>query len=67
MIEGNNNRQNFYIGTRNLDINKERYKENKHFWKESVQKNFRSVYDNKIENWRILTNKEIYAVVKNPL
>jgi hypothetical protein len=25
------------------------------------------VYDNKKENWRILTNKEIYAMVKNPL
>jgi len=25
------------------------------------------VYDNKKENWRILTNKEIYASVKNPL
>jgi hypothetical protein len=26
-----------------------------------------SVYDNEKENWRILTNKEIYAVVKNSL
>ena len=25
------------------------------------------VYDNKKENWRILTNKEISASVKNPL
>jgi hypothetical protein len=25
------------------------------------------VYDNKKENWRILTNKEIYAMVKNTL
>jgi hypothetical protein len=24
------------------------------------------VYDNEKENWRILTNKEIYANVKNP-
>jgi hypothetical protein len=24
------------------------------------------VYDNERENWRILTNKEIYATVKNP-
>jgi len=24
------------------------------------------VYDNEKENWRILTNKEIYAIVKNP-
>jgi hypothetical protein len=26
-----------------------------------------SVYDNEKENWRILTNIEIYAMVKNPL
>jgi len=25
-----------------------------------------TVYDNEEENWRILTNKEIYAVVKKP-
>jgi co-chaperonin GroES (HSP10) len=24
-----------------------------------------TVYDNENENWRILTNKEIFAVVKN--
>jgi hypothetical protein len=24
------------------------------------------VYDNKEENWRILTNKEMYAIVKKP-
>jgi hypothetical protein len=24
------------------------------------------VYDNEKENWRILTYKEIYAIVKNP-
>jgi hypothetical protein len=24
------------------------------------------LYDNKKENWRILTNKEIYAMVNNP-
>jgi hypothetical protein len=24
------------------------------------------VYDNEKENWRILTNKEIYVIVKNP-
>jgi hypothetical protein len=24
------------------------------------------VYDNEIENWRILTNKEISAIVKKP-
>jgi len=25
-----------------------------------------SVYDNKKENWRILTNNKIYAIVKKP-
>jgi hypothetical protein len=25
------------------------------------------VYENEKENWRILTDKEIYAIVKNPL
>jgi hypothetical protein len=24
------------------------------------------VYDNEKENWRILTNKEIYAILKKP-
>jgi hypothetical protein len=24
------------------------------------------VYDNEKENWRIVTNKEIYAIVKKP-
>jgi hypothetical protein len=24
------------------------------------------VYDKEMENWRLLTNKEIYAMVKNP-
>jgi hypothetical protein len=27
---------------------------------------FIPVYDNEKENWRILTNEEIYAVVKKP-
>jgi hypothetical protein len=27
---------------------------------------FGPVYDNEKENWRILTNKEIYAMVKKP-
>jgi hypothetical protein len=25
-----------------------------------------SVYDNEKQNWQILTNKEIYAIVENP-
>ena len=31
-----NNKPNFIVYTRNLDTKKERYKANKHFWKESV-------------------------------
>jgi hypothetical protein len=30
------------------------------------RRNLGPVYDNEKENWRILTNKEIYASVKNP-
>jgi len=34
----------------------------------SVWKNFRPVYDNEKDNWRILTNKEICVMFKkNPL
>ena len=36
------------------------------YMQESVQKNLDPVYDNEKENWRILTNKEIYASVKKP-
>ena len=54
-----NNRQNFNIGTRNLDTNKARQKANKHFERKVYGRILGPVYDNEKENWRILTNKEI--------
>jgi hypothetical protein len=36
------------------------------FERKVYRRNLGPVYDNEKENWRILTNKEIYAVVKNP-
>jgi hypothetical protein len=59
-----NNRQNFNICIGNLGTNKERQKAIEHFWKE--RRILGPTYDNEKENWRILTNKEIYARVKNP-
>jgi len=61
-----NNRQNFNMCIRNLDTNKKRQKANKHF-EGKVCGILGPIYDNEKENWRILTNKEIYAMVKNPL
>jgi len=50
---------------RKLDANKGRQKANKHFWKESVYRRILGpLYDNEKENWRILINKDIYALVK---
>jgi hypothetical protein len=34
------------------------------FEREAYRRIFRPVYDNEKENWRILTNKEIYAMLK---
>ena len=34
------------------------------FGKEVYRRNLGPVYDNEKQNWRILTNKEIYAIVK---
>ena len=59
-----NNRQNVNICVRNWDTNRDRKQLN---ISESVEKNFRLSTDNEKENWRILTNKEIYASVKNQL
>jgi hypothetical protein len=36
------------------------------FERKVYRKILSSVYDNKKENWRILTKKEIYAMVKKP-
>jgi hypothetical protein len=48
---------------RSLDTNKEREKT---FEKKLYRRILGPVYDSEKENWTILTNKEIYAVVKKP-
>jgi len=60
-----NNRQNFNMCIRNLDTNKERWKTNI-FERKLYRKILGPVCNNEKENLRILTNKEIYAAVKNP-
>jgi hypothetical protein len=66
-----NKGQNFNICIRNLDNNRERERERE---RERINILARKVYrrilgpvhDDEKENWRILTNKEIYAMVKKP-
>jgi heterodisulfide reductase subunit B len=57
-------RQNINICIRNLDTNKEKKKATEHFWEEMYRRILGPVYENEIENWRILTNKQIYAILK---
>jgi hypothetical protein len=60
-----NNRQNVNICIRNLDTNKKR-KQLNIFKRKVYRRILGPLYDNK-KNWRILTNKEIYAIAKkNP-
>ena len=59
-----NNRQNVNICIRKLDTIKDREKERKE--RKVCRRILGPGYDNEKENWRILTNKEIYACVKNP-
>ena len=60
-----NNRQNVNIRIRNWDTNRERdRKQLKIFERKVYRRILGPVYDNEKENWRILTNKEIYASVK---
>jgi len=47
-------------------MNKDRQKANKHFETKVHKRIFGPVYDNEKENWRILTSKEIHAMVKKP-
>jgi len=49
----------------NLDTNKQRLKAN-NFQRKVYRRILGPVYENEKENWRTLTNKEIYAVVKKP-
>jgi hypothetical protein len=59
-----NNRQNVNICIRNLHTNKERKLLNT-FERKVFRRILGPVYDNEKENGRILTNKEIDAIVKN--
>ena len=52
---------------RNLDTYKDRDRKQMNIFERKVYRRILGpVYDNGKENWRILTNKEIYARVKNP-
>jgi hypothetical protein len=66
MTKEHNNRQNVNISIRNLDTNKEREKAIEIFERKVYRRILVSVYDNEKENWRMLTDKEIYAIVKKP-
>ena len=60
-----NNRQNINICVRNLDT--KRYGKQLNIFERKVYRGILGpVYDNENENWRISTNKEIYASVKKP-
>jgi predicted pyridoxine 5'-phosphate oxidase superfamily flavin-nucleotide-binding protein len=61
-----NNRKNVNTCIRNLDTNRDR-KQLIIFERKMYRRIPGPVYDSEKENWRILTNKEIYAIVKNPL
>jgi len=57
---------NVNVCIRNLDTDKERWKEIEHFERKVYRRILGPIYDNEKENWRILTNIEIYASVKKP-
>ena len=59
-----NNKQNVNICIKNLDTNRERWKEWNIFERKVCRRILDPVYDNEKENWRILTNKESYEYVK---
>jgi hypothetical protein len=59
-----NNRQNINICIRYLDTRDS--KQMNTFERKVYRRILGPVYDNEEENWRILTNKEIYASVKKP-
>ena len=62
-----NNSQNVNICTRNLDTNKEIESKRTFLKGKCIERILGPVHDTEKENWRILTNKEIYAIVKNLL
>ena len=51
---------------RQPDTNKERPKANS-FEREVYRRILGPVYENEKENWTIITNKEIYAMITKPL
>ena len=67
MTKEHNNSQNVNICIRNLETNKQRQKTQSIFKRKVYRRILGPVYDNRKENWRILSNKEIYARVKNLL
>jgi len=59
------NKQNVNICIRNWDTNKDRQKATEHFFERKVYRRILGpVWTMKKENWRILTNKEIYTSVQ---
>ena len=59
-----NNRQNFNICIRNRHNNKEREKKQIIIFERKMYRRILGpIYDNENENWRMLTSKEIYAMV----
>jgi len=60
------NMASYDICIRKLDTNKDRQKAIENFERKVYSRILGPVYDNEKENWRILTNKEIYASVKKP-
>ena len=62
-----NNGQNVNICIRNLDTLTNRNRKQLNIFERKVYRRILGpVYNNEKENWRILTNKEIYAHVKEP-
>jgi hypothetical protein len=58
-----NNKQNVNICTRNWILSKRDRKQINVFERKVYRRILSPVYDNEKENWRILTNKETYALV----
>jgi hypothetical protein len=53
-------------GSENSTLTKSDIKQLNIFERKVYKRILDPVYDNEKENWRILTNKEIYAIVKKP-
>ena len=64
--QDNSASQSVNICIRHSHTNKERRRAIERFCKEVYRRILGPGYDNEKENWRILTNKEMYASVKKP-